>query len=92
MALGTVIGGGLFLSGSCSSRVSTSNGVNVADGLDGLATGASILAIGSYIFIGFWQFNQSCFSARLDQRRGRLLHGREPARPRGRGGGDLRRR
>lgn len=40
----------------------TSNGVNVTDGLDGLASGASILAIGSYIIIGFWQFNQSCFS------------------------------
>lgn len=43
-----------------------SNGVNVADGLDGLATGASILAIGSYIIIGFWQFNQSCFSDTID--------------------------
>jgi phospho-N-acetylmuramoyl-pentapeptide-transferase len=42
----------------------TSNGVNVTDGLDGLASGASILAIGSYIIIGFWQFNQSCFSLR----------------------------
>ncbi|MDH2444707.1 phospho-N-acetylmuramoyl-pentapeptide-transferase [Amnibacterium sp. CER49] len=40
---------------------STSNGVNVADGLDGLATGSSIFAIGSYIIIGFWQYNQSCF-------------------------------
>lgn len=38
----------------------TSNGVNIADGLDGLATGASIMAIGSYVVIGFWQFNQSC--------------------------------
>src|SRR5664279_3233026 len=35
--------------------VSTSNGVNVADGLDGLATGSAIFAILSYIFIGFWQ-------------------------------------
>jgi phospho-N-acetylmuramoyl-pentapeptide-transferase len=42
--------------------VGASNGVNVADGLDGLATGASIFAIASYIFIGFWQFNQSCFN------------------------------
>ncbi|MCU1438035.1 MAG: phospho-N-acetylmuramoyl-pentapeptide-transferase [Naasia sp.] len=41
----------------------TSNGVNVADGLDGLATGASILSIGSYIIIGFWQNNQSAFGA-----------------------------
>jgi phospho-N-acetylmuramoyl-pentapeptide-transferase len=45
--------------------VSTSNGVNVADGLDGLATGASIFAISAYIFIGFWQSNQSCFSTHL---------------------------
>lgn len=45
----------------------TTNGVNVTDGLDGLAPGASILAIGSYIFIGFWQFNQSCFSSTIDQ-------------------------
>jgi phospho-N-acetylmuramoyl-pentapeptide-transferase len=44
----------------------TSNGVNVTDGLDGLASGASILAIGSYIIIGFWQFNQSCFSESID--------------------------
>lgn len=45
---------------------STSNGVNVTDGLDGLATGASIFAIGSYVIIGFWQFNQSCFEPSLD--------------------------
>ncbi|MEY4078278.1 MAG: hypothetical protein RIS80_47 [Actinomycetota bacterium] len=38
----------------------TSNGVNIADGLDGLATGSSIMAIGAYVVIGFWQFNQSC--------------------------------
>jgi phospho-N-acetylmuramoyl-pentapeptide-transferase len=44
----------------------TSNGVNVTDGLDGLASGASILAIGSYIIIGFWQNIQSCFSAKID--------------------------
>lgn len=46
--------------------VSTSNAVNVADGLDGLATGASILSIAAYIFIAFWQFNQSCFNTLLD--------------------------
>jgi phospho-N-acetylmuramoyl-pentapeptide-transferase len=40
--------------------------VNVADGLDGLATGASIFAIGSYVIIGFWQFNQSCFAQLKD--------------------------
>ncbi len=45
--------------------VSASNGVNVADGLDGLATGASILAISAYVIIGFWQYNQSCYSSNL---------------------------
>ena len=44
----------------------TSNAVNVTDGLDGLATGASIFAIGSFVIINFWQFNQSCYSLRLD--------------------------
>jgi phospho-N-acetylmuramoyl-pentapeptide-transferase len=39
----------------------TSNAVNLADGLDGLAAGASIFAIGSYVVIGFWQNKQSCF-------------------------------
>lgn len=46
--------------------VSTSNAVNVADGLDGLATGASILSVLGYIIIAFWQFNQSCFNPGLD--------------------------
>lgn len=44
----------------------TTNGVNLADGLDGLATGASVLAIGSYTLIGFWQFNQSCFNPNIN--------------------------
>jgi phospho-N-acetylmuramoyl-pentapeptide-transferase len=46
--------------------VGASNGVNVTDGLDGLAGGASILAIGSFVIIGFWQFNQSLFSPNLN--------------------------
>ena len=45
----------------------TSNGVNIADGLDGLATGSSAMAIGAYAVIGFWQFNQSCFRDPLIQ-------------------------
>ena len=36
--------------------------MNVTDGLDGLAGGASILVFGSYLIIGFWQASQSCFS------------------------------
>lgn len=43
----------------------TSNAVNVTDGLDGLATGASIFAIGTYGVVGYWQFNQQCDSPRL---------------------------
>lgn len=38
----------------------TSNGVNIADGLDGLATGASIMGIGAFAVIAFWKFNQAC--------------------------------
>jgi phospho-N-acetylmuramoyl-pentapeptide-transferase len=37
-----------------------SNGVNLTDGLDGLATGASILVLGTYALIGFWQYRHWC--------------------------------
>jgi len=40
--------------------VSTSNGVNITDGLDGLATGSLIMSIGAFAVIGFWKFNQAC--------------------------------
>jgi phospho-N-acetylmuramoyl-pentapeptide-transferase len=67
MTFGVVIGGILFALWSTVIIVSASNGVNVADGLDGLATGASIFALAAFIFIGFWQSNQSCFNnPRLD--------------------------
>jgi phospho-N-acetylmuramoyl-pentapeptide-transferase len=62
---GVIAGGILFALWSIVIVVSASNGVNVADGLDGLATGASILAITAYIFIGFWQNNQSCFNSNV---------------------------
>lgn len=38
----------------------TSNGVNLTDGLDGLATGATVLVSGAFVLIGIWQFNQRC--------------------------------
>ncbi len=38
----------------------TSNGVNLTDGLDGLATGASVMVFASYVLIGVWQFGNSC--------------------------------
>ncbi|HEY3687689.1 MAG TPA: phospho-N-acetylmuramoyl-pentapeptide-transferase [Streptosporangiaceae bacterium] len=40
--------------------VAMSNGVNLTDGLDGLATGATILVLAAYVIIGNWQFRQSC--------------------------------
>jgi len=60
---GLIAGGVLFALWSIVIVVSASNGVNVADGLDGLATGASILALTSYILLGFWQNNQSCYNS-----------------------------
>ena len=75
-----------------SSASRASNGVNVTDGLDGLAAGAAIFAIGAYILIGFWQFNQSCFSENLDPSDAyTLLRRARPARPRDRRGRDRRR-
>lgn len=62
MAWGTGIGIVLFVIWIYFLVASTSNGVNIADGLDGLATGSSAMAIGAYAVIGFWQFNQTCFA------------------------------
>jgi phospho-N-acetylmuramoyl-pentapeptide-transferase len=36
----------------------TSNAVNLTDGLDGLAAGASALVFGAYVIIAFWIFRQ----------------------------------
>jgi phospho-N-acetylmuramoyl-pentapeptide-transferase len=33
-----------------------SNAVNLTDGLDGLATGTSVMVIGSYAFVAFWMY------------------------------------
>jgi len=38
----------------------TSNGVNLTDGLDGLATGASVMTFLAFVLIGVWEFSQSC--------------------------------
>jgi phospho-N-acetylmuramoyl-pentapeptide-transferase len=37
-----------------------SNAVNLTDGLDGLATGASIMVIATYMAIAFWQYRHWC--------------------------------
>jgi phospho-N-acetylmuramoyl-pentapeptide-transferase len=39
---------------------SSSNAVNLTDGLDGLAAGSSILVLAGYLFIAFWQFRHTC--------------------------------
>lgn len=37
-----------------------SNGVNLTDGLDGLATGAAAMVFASYALVNIWQSNQYC--------------------------------
>src|SRR6185437_14827781 len=37
-----------------------SNGVNLVDGLDGLATGACIPVLAAYVIIGNWQLRNAC--------------------------------
>ena len=38
----------------------TSNAVNLTDGLDGLAAGASVMTFGAYTIVNIWQNNQWC--------------------------------
>jgi phospho-N-acetylmuramoyl-pentapeptide-transferase len=37
-----------------------SNGVNLTDGLDGLATGAAVMSFLAFVLIGVWEFGQRC--------------------------------
>ncbi|QTE30657.1 phospho-N-acetylmuramoyl-pentapeptide-transferase [Pengzhenrongella sicca] len=39
-----------------------SNAVNLTDGLDGLATGVSLVVFGAYVIVCVWQSNQTCQS------------------------------
>ncbi|WP_077489535.1 phospho-N-acetylmuramoyl-pentapeptide-transferase [Sinomonas mesophila] len=57
---GTVLGAILFVVWSNLIVTAASNGVNLTDGLDGLAGGASIMVFGAYTLIGIWQSNQAC--------------------------------
>jgi phospho-N-acetylmuramoyl-pentapeptide-transferase len=56
IALGAV----LFVIWAYLMIAATSNGVNLTDGLDGLATGTSVMVFASYVLIGIWQFGQNC--------------------------------
>ncbi len=40
--------------------------MNLTDGLDGLAAGASMMVFGAYMLVNIWQNNQSCASDSLD--------------------------
>lgn len=60
---GWKIGPILFVVWALFMILAMSNGVNLTDGLDGLATGASVLVFGAYTFIGVWQFQESCANA-----------------------------
>lgn len=54
LAVGLIILWVLFL------VLGTSNGVNLTDGLDGLASGTSIMTFLAFVMIGVWEFRQSC--------------------------------
>jgi phospho-N-acetylmuramoyl-pentapeptide-transferase len=40
--------------------IGTSNAVNLTDGLDGLATGASVMTFLAFVLIGVWEFGEGC--------------------------------
>jgi len=51
---------GLFLLWVWFLVTATTNGVNLTDGLDGLAIGASIMTFIAYVIITVWQYGQNC--------------------------------
>ena len=54
------LGTGLVIAFVILMVMSASNGVNLTDGLDGLATGATIMTFLAFVLIGVWEFGQSC--------------------------------
>lgn len=57
---GPTLGAVLFIVWANVLIAGASNGVNITDGLDGLATGASVMVFGAYTVISMWQYNQNC--------------------------------
>lgn len=55
-----------------------SNAVNFTDGLDGLAAGSSVMVLGTYVVIAFFQFRNSCFAALSDAAAGGCYAVRDP--------------
>nr|WP_306428596.1 MULTISPECIES: phospho-N-acetylmuramoyl-pentapeptide-transferase [unclassified Corynebacterium] len=60
MVGGTFIGMVLFLLFMYILISAWSNAVNLTDGLDGLAAGATAIVMGAYSLITFWQYRNSC--------------------------------
>jgi len=60
LRVGAVVGTLLFVVWAYLMIAATSNGVNLTDGLDGLAIGASLFVFGAFTLIGVWQSGQSC--------------------------------
>ncbi|MFF5478832.1 phospho-N-acetylmuramoyl-pentapeptide-transferase [Streptomyces sp. NPDC012935] len=75
---GWSIGPVLFVVWALFMILAMSNGVNLTDGLDGLATGASVLVFGAYTFIGVWQFQESCANAQTLSNPGACYEVRDP--------------
>jgi phospho-N-acetylmuramoyl-pentapeptide-transferase len=44
----------------------SANGVNLTDGLDGLASGSSAMVFAAYVIIAFWQFRHTCEALPVD--------------------------
>lgn len=57
---GTALGIALFVIWANIIIAGMSNGVNLTDGLDGLATGASTMVFAAYVLIAVWTSNQNC--------------------------------
>jgi phospho-N-acetylmuramoyl-pentapeptide-transferase len=57
---GIALGAVVFVIWAYLMIAATSNGVNLTDGLDGLATGTSVMVFASYVLIGIWQFGNNC--------------------------------
>lgn len=75
---GWTIGPVLFVVWALFMILAMSNGVNLTDGLDGLATGASVLVFGAYTFIGVWQFQESCANGETLTNPGACYEVRDP--------------
>jgi phospho-N-acetylmuramoyl-pentapeptide-transferase len=59
---GPVLGTVPFVIWAVIMTVGASNAVNLADGLDGLATGSVIVVLVAYVLIGIWQERNDCAS------------------------------